>query len=73
MELGSKRQRRTYVRQIHHITSYLANIPPKYSEVPITFGSEDAKGLFFTHPLVISASITNFKVKCVLIDGGKLC
>lgn len=38
----------------------------------ITFDPEDAKGLVFPHqdPLVVSATIADFEVKRILVDGG---
>lgn len=48
--------------------------PPRYAEIPISFGPEDARGVYFPHqdPFVISASIAYFEVRCILIDGGSL-
>ena len=40
--------------------------------MPITFGPEDAQGIYFPYqdPLVISTNIADFEVRRVLIDGG---
>ena len=70
--MASKRQCRAYARQIHHLATYPVSSPPRYAEIPISFSPEDAQGVYFPHqdPLVISASIVDFEVRRVLIDGG---
>ena len=72
LSMTSKRQRRVYARQIHHVTTYPATSPPRYAEIPITFGPKDARVLYFPHqdPLVIFASIADFEVRRVLVDEG---
>ena len=70
--MPSKRQRRAYARQIHHLATYPLSGPPPFAEVPISFGPEDARGVYFPHqdPLVVSADIADFEVRRVLVDGG---
>lgn len=70
--IASKRQQHAYARQIHHVAVYPTSSPPRYIEIPITFSPEDARGLYFPHqdPLVISANIADFEVRCVLGDRG---
>ena len=70
--MPSKRQRRAYARQIHHLATYPFSSPPRYTEIPISFGPEDARGVYFPHqdPLVISATIADFEVRRILVDGG---
>ena len=71
-KVASKRQRKSYARQIHHVAAGSAPAPPEWSDVDITFSANDAEGIEFPHQdaLVISAIIADFEVKRVLVDGG---
>lgn len=71
-QLASKRQRKSYARQIHHVAASSSPAPPEWSDVDITFLADDAEGIEFPHQdaLVISAIIADFEVKRVLVDGG---
>ena len=45
--MPSKRQRRAYARQIHHLATHPLSSPPRYTEIPISFGPEDAPVIMF--------------------------
>lgn len=68
---SSKRQKMMQLQAVHNIAS-VGEGAPRYLTQQISFGPEDTEGVLFPHqdPLVVSAEMAGFDVRCILIDGG---
>jgi hypothetical protein len=71
-QAGSKRQRRTYLREVQRVVRRERTTIPRFAATPITLTEEDRNTLLYPHgdAFVISTNINDTEVQQILIDRG---